>query len=104
MVRRCLVSAVFLAFCLACSGDWVQGVKAGAEQGFDKKFRSTFVTACTQQSAGNLDPDLQRRVCSCVADELVNSKTPAELADLITSPTVPEVQPILEACARKLVH
>jgi hypothetical protein len=103
MMRRAAFATVFLGIGLGCGG-LAQDVRQGAERSFDQQFRKTFVGACVAQSLGPVDPGLQRQVCGCVADELVHTKTPTELADLITSPTLPEIQPVIETCTRKLAR
>lgn len=108
MVRRIGIAAGVLGVCLGCSGELGNelrtGVEQGAERSFDRQFRATFTSACMAQTVGPVEPDLQRRVCGCVADELVITKTPSELAGLISSPSLPEIQPVIEACGRKLAR
>ena len=98
------VAAALLGVCLGCSGGFVQNIRQNGERRFDQQFRTTFIGACVSQSVGPVDPALQRQVCSCVADELVHTKTPSELAGLITSPSLPEIQPVLESCTHKLAR
>lgn len=82
---------------LGCGGIGEEFTR-GFNEEFAKNFRTTFIDSCSQGS-----DDTQRRVCTCVADELIANKSPTELMELLENPEA-NLQPLIEKCAAKLVQ
>lgn len=66
---------------------------------FEQGFRTSFIDSCAP--AGS--PAEQTQMCTCVANKVVNTKTPAELTAMLADPEE-AVRPFVEICGKKMAR
>jgi hypothetical protein len=91
MVRSAVVGLLVVGVSLGC---------AGTEQfneDFEAGFHKSFLENCAP--AGSSSDQVQ--LCTCVADRVVGTKTPAELTAMLADPEA-AVAPFVEKCSKKL--
>lgn len=95
-MRKSLMVVVGLLM-LGCSG-----MGADMKQSFDQEFIKSFRTSFTE-SCSNGGDEKQQKICACVADELIATKTPKELMGLMEQPEA-AVKPLIEKCGKLVLR
>lgn len=90
MVRTGLVSFVIVLL-LGCAGS------TEFNESFEKGFHDSFIESCAPAGA----PAEQKQMCTCVANKVVKTKTPAELTAMLADPEE-ALKPFVEICGKKM--
>lgn len=92
MLRSSVVSiAVVVLVSLGCAGS------TEFNKNFEEGFHKSFIESCAPAGA----TAEQTQMCTCVANKVVNTKTPAELTAMLADPEE-AVRPFVEICSKKM--